>query len=130
MQESILQPASEASPAEFVDDWIGLREAARLMHVNEKDLRVRNEAGNYEHFPRIARIQIRPNGKLFFLRSQILAWRADIEARALARCQPTEAAPENGVPTYEPIREQLARITTDPALFRALGIDTPRSGRR
>lgn len=137
MQKATLQPVAEAragaeparTPAEFVDDWIELREAARLMRTNEKNLRVKDEAGNYEHFPQIARIQIRPNGKLFFLRTQILAWRAEIERRALARCQPVEPQPENGAPTYAPIREELARLTTDPALFRALGIENRKTGR-
>lgn len=126
----ILMQSSEAKQQEFEDDWITLREAMKLMHVNELYLRQKDGRGNYVHFPELARIQWRDGAKIFFLRSQILEWRKQMERAALEQCQPAAGEVEEGTQTYAPIRDELARLTTDPKLFRALGIEKPKKAAR
>lgn len=105
----------------FVDDWIALREAAALMHVNEKQLRMMEE-GEYRYYPQLARIQPIPKGKIFMLRSQVLEWRKQMERQALERAAPKKPIEEFGKHTYAPIAEDLVALGGDVRLLRSLGV--------
>ena len=122
--------AKQQEVAEFADDWITLREAVALMHVNEKYLRKRDATGRYVYFPELARIQWAESAKIYFLRSQVMAWRRRMEQEAIARSAPAPAPVENGVSTYAPIRDELTRLGANPRLLRALGIEDARGGAR
>ena len=89
------------------------------MHVNEKYLRKRDATGRYVYFPELARIQWAESAKIYFLRSQVMAWRRRMEQEAIARSAPAPAPVENGVSTYAPIRDELTRLGANPRLLRA-----------
>lgn len=105
-----------------LDEWIDAATAAQLMRVNRKFLLAKDATGGYAHLPELARIQWRAGAKVFFLRSQVLAWRAAQEQAAIARTQAAAAAPANGIETYAPVKDELRRIGAPPSLYRALKI--------
>lgn len=106
---------------DFVDDWIALREAAALMHVNEKQLRMM-EGGEYRYYPHLARIQPIPKGKIFMLRSQVIEWRKQMERKALEKAAPKKPIEEFGRHTYAPIAEDLVALGAEAQLLRSLGV--------
>ncbi len=81
-------PAAQANESALslntmTTDWIKLKEAAALLHVNEKKLRVRTPGGDFLFYPELTRLQ--PDGpgtRLFLLRSEIDRRIAGIEAAA------------------------------------------------
>ncbi|MBL8186552.1 MAG: hypothetical protein JNK38_01020 [Acidobacteria bacterium] len=104
---------------EQANDWIGLKAAAAYMHVNEKTLRQRVPGTNrWLHYPQLTRIQLVEKGNIYFLRSELAAWKQQVEEQARA-ARPIEFAgtPEN---PFTRLRDRLAAY---PDLLRQLGVE-------
>lgn len=108
----------------FRDEWITLRQAAELMHTNEKDLRRRDPlTGEYVVGPRLTRIRLGEGktARFRFLLSEVLEWRRQIEQAA--RAQAAQKAPaEETFQTFDPIKDRLARLGMQTRQMRGLGI--------
>lgn len=106
----------------FDDDWISLQDAAKLMHVNEKDLR-KEVGGKYVIAPNVARIRVSParNAKILFSLAEILAWRAEMvrAAKAFAAAPLQAPAPVRG---FDDLRDELRALNAPPRAMRRLGI--------
>lgn len=67
----------------MTSDWIQLKEAARLLRVNEKKLRAKNPAGDYRFYPNLTRLQPDgPGSRIYLLRSEIERRIGEVEAAA------------------------------------------------
>lgn len=75
------------------DDWITHREAARILHVSEWQMRARAGAG-FRYFPHLARMQ--PGGmgtRIYMFRSQVEGHKRQIELEALNQSKPHQTIP-------------------------------------
>lgn len=89
------------------------------MHVNEKDIRLKDSYGNYVNFPDL--IRIRPVGrKIILLRSQVMEWRKQCEFEALSIVCPTYNKVDSGI-SYQEIAPELVRLGGHRTM-RALGL--------
>lgn len=67
----------------MTSDWVKLKDAAAILRVNEKKLRVRSEGGDYLFYPELTRLQ--PDGpgtRIWLLRPEIERRVEGIEATA------------------------------------------------
>lgn len=101
-----------SKPIPFNDDWITYREAAAMMHQSPSQLRRRDSRGNWALFPELARIQLRKGCAIFFLRSQVLAWRDRMERQAKEAAEAASSPRAklfNGVGSYADVAPEIAR---------------------
>lgn len=107
----------------MTDDWITIKEAARLMKTNEKKLAQRAADGSWLHYPDLSRIQPGgPNTKIWFFRSEVLAWIEKVEAAA--RAQAISPVIERAGKPYglSPEAIDLFRRTGQYKLLKAFGV--------
>lgn len=107
----------------MTDDWISIKQAAVLMHTNEKKLGQRAADGNWLFYPELSRIQ--PGGKntkIWFFRSEVDAWIEKVEAAAKAQAiSPVTERPQHHVLSQESI-EQFKRMGQF-KLLKAYGVE-------
>jgi len=111
MKSETLQPDIE---------WIGHREAAAIMRVNERNLRQRGPDGLFLFYPDIARWQPGgPRTRLFVSKADVVRWieRSQAEARDLL---PRETQIEMGA-YYASALPTLRRLGAD-RVIKALGV--------
>lgn len=92
--------------AQQENNWIWHKDAAPLMGVNEKFLRLKDKRGFFLYWPQLDRIQPIPRGRIYLRRDQIAAWKQQQEQIAARNKAPefreSTANPFNGM------REMLA----------------------
>lgn len=104
---------------ELLGDWVWHRDAAAMMGVNEKLLRVKDWNGHYLHWPQLDRIQPVERGRIYLRRSQVETWKQQQE-QAAALNKPLELR-EAGTGGFDHLRDSLAAY---PKLLKQLGVHT------
>lgn len=102
---------------DLLGDWLWHRDAARMMGVNEKSLRLKDRRGHYLHWPQLDRIQPMERGRIYLRRSQVAAWREQKEYEA-AMNKPLESREPETNP-FQHLRDDFAQY---PKLLKQLGV--------